>query len=251
MKTALIGAAIVACAGSALAGSTGSINGLLVEERVFNDFAGSTLSVNNNFPSGLTISESNFGSGNFANRHMAYLSEDGGATARTYDYEDGFDFCVTMNLNASPVDGREAGIATDLFGFGFFGALPNGEIAAFGSFLPFFSFGNVYTNGTDVDLRMIYRPGAGEGMMPVGTMEYIINTGSGDISSGLVDITNLEGGIPSGFGARLGVGIQSQGNPGGSVDVSFTNFKYAAIPAPATGMIAMGGLLASARRRRA
>ena len=151
--------------------------------------------------------------------------------------------------------GREAGIMTDLLGFGGCGALPNGEIAAFGSFLPFHSFGvGVYTNGTDVDLRMIYRPGAGEGQMPASTMEYIIDTGSGPISSGEIEFTNTEGGIPSGmpqdqFLALIGVGIQSQGNPGGSSNVTFTDFKV--IPAPGTGLLALAGLGVVARRRRA
>ena len=247
MKASLTGLATVAVAGMATAQP---YNGLQVNERVFNDFPGSTLSVVNMYPSSLTISESNFGAGNFANRHMAYASEDAGATAAAFDYEDGFDFCVTMNLNASPVDGREAGIMTDLFGFGFFGALPNGEIAAFGSFLPFYTFGNVYTNGTDVDLRMIYTPGAGEGVAPASTIEYIIDTGSGPISSGAIEFTNTELGIPSGFGAKIGVGIQSQGNPGGSVDVAFTDFKFV-VPAPATGVLAACGLIAASRRRRA
>lgn len=224
-------------------------DGLQVNARVFNDYPGSSLNIVNAYPASLSIEEDNFGAGGFANRHMAWASEDAGATASSFDYGDGFDFAVTMNLNASPVDGREAGIMTDLFGFGFFGALPNGEIAAFGSFLPFHSFGNVYTNGTDVDLRMIYTPGAGENMLPASTMEYIIDTGSGPVSSGPIDFTNTEGGIPSGFGARIGVGIQSQGGPGGSSDVLFSNFNF--VPAPGTGVIALAGMLACSRRRRA
>ncbi len=235
---------------TAAAATAQPYDGLQVNARVFNDFPGSTLNIVNAYPASLTIEESNFGSGNFANRHMAFASEDAGATASSFDYEDGFDFCVTMNLNASPVDGREAGFMTDLFGFGFFGALPNGEIAAFGSFLPFHTFGNVYTNGTDVDLRMIYTPGAGQGLMPVSTIEYIFDTGSGPVSSGAIAFNNNEGGIPSGFGAKIGVGIQSQGNPGGSSNVAFTNFKLL-VPAPGTGVLALGGLVIASRRRRA
>lgn len=249
--------ALFVCGGAALvlAGSAqAQFDGLNVRERIFNDYPDSTLNVTNAYPALFSIEEGDFGSGGFANRHMAFLSQDAGATAYDFNYEDGFDFCVTMNLDANPVDGREAGIMTDLFGFGFFGALPNGEIAAFGSFLPFHSFGNVYTNGTDVDLRMIYRPGAGEGMMPASTIEYIIDTGSGPISSGLIDFTNTEGGIPSGmpqdqFLALIGVGIQNQGAPGGSSNVTFTNFKV--IPAPATAVLGIAGAGLLARRRRA
>ncbi len=246
MRSTLFAMATVAVAGTACAQP---YDGLNVNERVFNDFPGSTLNVVNMYPSSLTISESDFGAGGFANRHMAYASQDAGATASSFDYEDGFDFSVTMNLNASPTDGREAGIMTDLFGFGFFGALPNGEIAAFGSFLPFHTFGTVYTNGTDVDLRMIYTPGGGEGVAPASTMEYIIDTGSGAVSSGPIEFTNTELGIPSGFGAKVGVGIQSQGGFGGNVDVAFTNFSI--VPAPGAGVLALGGLFAASRRRRA
>ncbi|MEM8757660.1 MAG: hypothetical protein AAGF47_07740 [Planctomycetota bacterium] len=248
MSTYFRSAAVVFLA-SAAGSAAGQFDSFVVEERVFNDFAGSTLNVTNDFPNELTFSESDFGSGNFANRHMAYLSDDGGATAFDFDYDDGLDFSVTMNLDASPVDGREAGIVTDLFGFGFFGALPNGEIAAFGSFLPFHSFGvGVYTNGTDVDLRMIYTPGAGEGLLPASTIEYIIDTGSGPISSGVKVFDNLEGGIPTDFNARIGLGAQFQGNPGGSATATFTNIV--AIPAPATAATAMLGLAAMGRRRR-
>ncbi len=235
---------------AATAATAQPYNGLQVNARVFNDFAGSTLNINNAYPASLTIEETDFGSGNFANRHMAWASEDAGSTASSFDYEDGFDFGVTMNLDASPTTGREAGIMTDLFGFGFFGALGNGEIAAFGSFLPFHTFGTVYTNNTDVTLRMIYTPGAGQGLMPASTIEYIIDQGSGPVSSGQIAFTNTEGGIPSGFGAKIGVGIQSQGNPGGYSDVAFTDFKFV-VPAPGTGALAFGGMLLAARRRRA
>ncbi len=246
MKASAIGMIGLICAAGAAAQP---YDGLQVNARVFNDYPGSSLNIVNAYPASLSIQEDNFGAGGFANRHMAWASEDAGATASSFDYGNGFDFAVTMNLNASPVDGREAGIMTDLFGFGFFGALPNGEIAAFGSFLPFHTFGNVYTNGTDVDLRMIYTPGAGQGLTPVSTIEYIIDLGSGPVSSGPIDFTNTEGGIPSGFGAKIGVGIQSQGGPGGSVDVLFSNFNF--VPAPGTGVIALTGILACSRRRRA
>lgn len=246
MRSTILTAAAVMTAAS---GASGQFNGLQVNERVFNDYPGSTLSVTNAYPSSLTINESNFGSGGFANRHMAFLSNDGGASAFDFDYGDGLDLSVTMNLDASPAGGREAGIMTDLFGFGFFGALGNGEIAAFGSFLPFHTFGVVYTNGTDVDLRMIYTPGAGEGLAPASTIEYIIDLGAGPISSGPIAFDNLEGGIPTGgFEAKIGVGIQSAGAAGGFSNVTFSNFV--AIPAPATGALALVGLTAVARRRR-
>ena len=246
MKRTAFGIFAVVCAAGAAAQP---YDGLQVNARVFNDFPTSTLNINNAYPASLSIEESNFGAGGFANRHMAWASEDGGATASDFDYGDGFDFAVTMNFDASPTTGREAGFMIDLFGFGFFGALGNGEIAAFGSFLPFHSFGNVYANATDVRLRMIYTPGAGENVLPASTMEYIIDIGGGPISSGALPITNLEGGIPSAFNTLVGVGIQSQGAPGGYSNVLFTDFDL--VPAPGTAALALGGVLLGARRRRA
>ena len=245
MKATLFGTMAVAVAGSALAQP---IDSLQVNERIFNDYPDSNLTVTNDFPNSFVFDERDFGTGGFANRHMAFFSQDGGNTAADFDYGDGFDFAVTLNFDATPADGREAGFATDLFGFGFFGVLGNGEIAAFGSFLPFHTFGTVYTNGTDVDLRMIYRPGAGENQLPSSTMEYIIDLGAGPVSSGEIDFDNNEGGIPTNFLAKIGVSVQNQGAAGGSSTATFTNFV---VPAPGAGLLALAGVFAGTRRRRA
>ena len=56
-------------------------------------------------------------------------------------------------------------------------------------------------------LEMIYTPGGGEFDPTLSTMEYRYNnltTGSGWVSSGLIDFTNLEGGIPSAFNQYFG-----------------------------------------------
>lgn len=246
MKSSVFGIVALVCAAGATAQP---YNGLQVNARVFNDFPSSNLVIDNQYPASLSINEDSFGAGGFANRHMAWASEDSGSTGADFDYGDGFDFSVTMNLDANPVGGREAGIMTDLFGFGFFGALGNGEIAAFGSFLPFHTFGNVYTNGTDVRLRMIYTPGAGEGVLPASTIEYIIDLGNGPVSSGVIAFNNNEGGIPTNFNALIGVGIQSQGGAGGSSNVLFTDFSF--VPAPGTAALVLGGMVVGARRRRA
>lgn len=232
--------------------SIAQINGVQIRERVFNDFPDSTLIVTNNFPSEVTFDESNFGSGGFANRHSAYFSDDGGASALDFNYPDAFDFSFTLDLDANPPDGREAGFHADLFGLGFFGVLPNGEIAAFGSILPFYSFGaGVWNPGDPIDLRMIHTPGDGDGTsgnftIP-STMEYMYNLGSGWVSSGQVDFTTTEGGIPTNFDFLVGFGVQNQGAPGGNSVAKFTNIV---VPAPASAaLLALGGLLGNRRRR--
>ena len=241
----IVGLAAIASAASA------QINGVNVRPRIFNDFPNSNLVITNNFDTDFTFYEDNFGSGGFANRHAAYFSTDGGATANDLNYGDAFDYSFTLDLDADPSTGREAGFHTDLFGLGFFGVLPNGEIAAFGSILPFWSAGTVWTPGDPVDLRMIHTPGDGDGtsgnFTVASTMEYMFNLGNGWVSSGPVDITTTEGGIPSNFDFFVGFGVQNQGAPGGYSNAYFSNFV---VPAPSVGaLLALGGLAAARRRR--
>lgn len=256
----------VACAFAALvvAGVAGSsVGGLVVPnqvvvvERIFNDYPDSILVVNNDFPLSVQFDESHFGMGGFANRHSAYFSTDGGATIHDFGYHDAFDIKIGMQNESSPPDGREAGFHADLFGFGFFGALPhNGEIAAFGSIFPFYSFGTgLWTPGDSIGLRIIHRPGEGDGINPLpdgarpSTIEYLWDPEEDGtyFSSGEIPFTNMEGGIPENFEFRLGFGVQNQGAPGGQ---AYTQFGKFIMPSP-TGvtLLGLGGLVALRRRR--
>lgn len=255
-----IAAGTIACAGS-LAGATGvgDINGLTDNTRIFNDFGSSNLMFSSSYDAaGSTVQliENNYGSGGFANRHAAWF-DDGAGNKVDFDYGDAFDLQMTMQINdASDVGNVEAGFQADLFGFGLFGVLTgNGEIAAFGSILPFHSFGaGLYNVGDEVSLRMIHSPGAGESSGgALSTMEYFYNnltTGSGWVSSGLIDFTTTEGGIPSAFDAFTGVGAQiNQPGANGSVDITFSNLT-ASVPSPASlGLLSLGGLCMARRRR--
>lgn len=221
-----------------------------VVPRIFNDYPNSTLTIFNKYPNQVVFNESNFGSGGFANRHTAFFSDDGGTTPIDWNYGDAFALGFTLDLDATPATGREAGFHADLFGLGFFGVLSNGEIAAFGSILPFHSFGNVWTPGTPVRLTMIHTPGNGDGVTPgtiPSTMEYKYDAGAGIVSSGAIPFNTGEGGIPSNFPFYLGFGVQNQGAPGGSSNADFRNVI---VPAPgAAALLGLGGLLAMRRRR--
>jgi len=251
-------AILTACiAGSAMA-SVSDIASFVDQPRTFNDRPDSDLFYNSNYSpnaGSVTIRESSYGAGGFANRHIAFYGDNGGGKV-DFDYGDGWDMKTTLRVNAADsVDNVETGFQIDLFGFGLFGVLTGpGEIAAFGGPLPFHSFGaGVYNIGDEVMLRMIHRPGAGEGnSSDPSTMEYLYNnltTGSGWVSSGEVAFTNLEFGLPSAANGNLGLGAQIN-NPDpvdGNVDIEFYG---AMIPTPASvALLGLGGLAAARRRR--
>lgn len=256
LKTAF---GIVSIAASfASASGVGDIAGWVNSPRLFNDYAGSNLSFSSTYnPAGSSVSlqEDNYGTGGFANRHVAWMG-DGGANKVDFDYGDNFDLQMTMQVNqASNVGNVEAGFQADLFGFGLFGVLTaNGEIAAFGSVLPFHTFGTgLYSVGDEIMLRMVHRAGGGEFNAPSSTMEYMYNnltSGSGWVSSGEISFTTTEGGIPSSFMFNAGVGAQINfPSANGVVDISYTNIT-ASVPTPAgLALLSLGGLAAARRRR--
>lgn len=257
-KTAIGAGVAMYVSSMAFASGVGDIGGFFDNPRLFNDFGGSSLTFTSMFdPSGSSVSlhEENYGSGGFANRHAAWFA-DAGSNRVDFNYGDGWDMQMTMQVNqASGVGNVEAGFQADLFGFGLFGVLTgNGEIAAFGSILPFHTFGTgLYNVGDEVMLRMIHRPGDGEfGSVP-STMEYMYNnmtTGSGWVTSGQINFTTSEGGIPSSFDMFTGVGAQINSPASDAVvDISFSGITTA-VPTPATlGLLSIAGIGAARRRR--
>lgn len=256
----ILGTGIIMCAGSlAAASGVNDIAGFVDTPRLFNDFSGSNLtfaSAYNPAGSSVLLHEDSYGTGGFANRHAAWFGN-GGPGKVDFNYGDGWDIQMNMQINqASNVGAVEAGFQADLFGFGLFGVLTgNGEIAAFGSVLPFHTFGTgLYNIGDDLMLRMIHSPGDGEGSGGApSTMEYMYNnltTGSGWVTSGQIDFTTTEGGIPSAFDFFAGVGAQIN-NPGanGVVDINYSNITTR-VPAPAAlGLLSIAGIGALRRRR--
>ncbi len=253
---ALLGILPVVCGFAATAQVTG-IDSFIVQERRFNDFAGTTLVVNNSFPS-LQFTETGFpGSGGFANQHVGWFGTSGGTQRAAFANQGAFDISVTINLD--PVhDGprKEAGFRFDTLigGEGFFRLTSDGEVAAFGAFFPFFTFGNdAYQTGTDAVLRMIYRPDDDADPFDgdAATIEYIFN----GMSSGRLAVANAENGFfgpeSTGFAAQGGFFIQASPNAAGDdgYTVSFNNAVFL-VPAPgAAACLGAAGLLASRRRR--
>lgn len=258
MRTPIVLTTLALAAGSAFASVT-DINGYDDAPRFFNDFASSSLTYSSNYSASngsLSVRETDYGSGNFANRHIAFFADANGGNRVDFDYGDAFSFKTTLTINeATDVGNAEVGFQVDLFGLGFFGALTGpGEIAAFGGPLPFHSFGaGVYSVGDTVMLRMTHIPGGGEGNMAnpsVMVYEYNnLTTASGWISSGPVAFSNLEFGLPSAGNGHFGIGGQiNQPNAlTGAVEFNFTGTM---IPAPGA-LLAFAGLgVCAARRRR-
>lgn len=219
-----------------------NINSVVIQARRFNDYSASTLSIVNNYPAVVSIHEGPFGAGGFANQHVARFSTNG-STARAFMNSEAFDISVNINLRVGSTSPRkETGFRMDSFigGEGFFIMTSDGEVAAFGGPLPFYSFGNVYTPGTTATLRMIYRPGV------VSTMEYRFN----GMTSGRVDFGNSENGVIN--GSDFGNYVQSQpndNNPNDFSNVDFTNYAVA-VPEPMTMIGLAAGIGVLLRRRR-
>jgi hypothetical protein len=242
--------AILAAVGSAAWGDVNDINSVQIEERRFNDYPNSTLVTTNTFPSLVRFDESEFGSGGFANQHVAWFSPDGGASHYNFARTDQFVMSVDITLDVgSTAPRKETGFRFDTFSAGeaFFIVTSDGEVAAFGGMLPFYSFGNVYTPGSVAQLSLIYTPDddgdAFDG--DASTFEYVYN----GMSSGALAVSNLENGILD--GTQGGFYVQNQpddNNPNDFSVASFANIRI--VPAPAgAAVLGMAGLLGLRRRR--
>lgn len=245
MRAMAAAAALAAFGGSAVAAVT-DINGMRVIERRFNDFSDSSLVTTSSYPSVLSFEETyNADRTGFANQHVGFFSADGGATDYAFQNNEGFDisFDIRLETNASSPR-KEAGFRFDtlIAGEAFFFVTSDGEVAAFGGFFPFHSFGtSAYTLGTTANLRIVYTPGDGVAGGAEATIEYFYN----GVGSGPKVVGNVEDGVING---TIG-GVYGQFQNGGGTDfanVYFSDFRV--VPAPATGLALLG--LAALRRRR-
>lgn len=178
----------------------------------------------------------------FANRHNAWLSSDGGATAHGFNNQDNFTFSFDLNLNAANLSPRkEAGFVFvhPTTGTGqFIVTSDNGEIASFSSFFPFTSNlvngdygGAAYTPGTNLSVQAVYRAGVGSteaaNLVKPASLEFIVN----GISSGVRYLGNIENGLLD--GTQIALNIQSQVDPfeagSESVTAAYNNFKGGSI----------------------
>jgi hypothetical protein len=278
---------VVASAGSAaLAQDISTVNGYNVHLRDFNDFATSTLQWGHAggpftpAPVPATAPLPGFGAGvefqeqfpqgtmgNFANRHFALFSNDGGATP--FGVSQFQDFTVTTNVSVTSPAGsprKEGGLKFFNNRYGGFidegevlVAGDNGEVAAFGSNMLFFTFGaGTYTPGMTGQLTYKYfGPNSPVTGSPIAAYEVIFNDPvTGHHDSGIIGFDPTGAADPAhpgnGFntGSTLGWLDQNQRNPtiNDFADVIYSNATI--VPTP--GAIALLGLsgLCGLRRRR-
>jgi hypothetical protein len=165
-----------------------NINGAKLYPRVFNDCPGSTFLGVNNYPASIFMADYNPNCFGFANLHNWRLSDDGGAGAAIFHNGDAFRYCADLVLSGP--GNAEAGLNVAPWWSVSDGRLnvrvPDGEIAAFGGRLPFFSFtgtfGITYIQGTPIRLEIIYLPNGLSQASPA-TITYNVTYG-GFFSSG-------------------------------------------------------------------
>lgn len=233
-------AALALAAQAAFATGGPNPNSLVVIPRIFNDCPTSTLTVTNNYPSSLNITDSNLSCGGFANLHVWRLSEDGVNEAL---FANASYFHFKFRLWTSGTAQGEAGLAIAPWWSEADGKFncrtTDGEIACFGGRLPFYNFtanhGINYVKGTVIDLEVNYLANGLSAADPA-TIEYRVHYAGSTYSSGVLsfDEGNPTEDPPYGLWGMLNqakVGGYTQpylqpGNPNASFVAEFTKFEF-------------------------
>lgn len=276
-SSVMVGAAVVlgAVCGTVHAGDISAVNGYRVEARMFNDFGASAFSVNGvNYPvpsagavagqAGPVLFHEDFAvgePGNFANKHVAFLSSDGGASR--FGANGGQSWSMSFNVRISAPAGaprKEGGIEVrnPRPGLGYTDEgqvliASDGEVAVFGGVMPFHGFGpNTYTLGTVASVTFsYYAPGDVDAVL--GAYRLIFNdavTGLHDSGIKLWGAAEPDGTKGFNNGSEFGFKMQNQRNPfiADSSEMEYSNISI--VPAPgAAALMGIGGLALLRRRR--
>ncbi len=261
MKKYCVLAAAMAAGMAASAFAAPNVNSAKINERIFNDYPGSSFVAVNNYPANITLTDSGLAAPQgFANRHNWRLSADGGASNAQFANGDTYAVFADVTISTIGTGAAEGGLQISPWWSpnvdGVFNLrTTDGEVAIFGGRLPFYSFtgsqGVTYTPGTTVRLGVEYDPQGLSAMSP-GLVRYSY----GALTSGWLafDEGNPAEEIPHGVwgalnNATVGGFVQVFGTTGsGQVSADFSNIEY--IPAPGSiALLAVGGAFAARRRR--
>jgi len=240
--------------------ATPNANSAVEHFRVFNDFPASTLTFGDAYPASIFIQDDNTGSPPaFANLHNWHFSENNAADAV---FNNGDAFAYSANLVISGTANAEAGLQlAPWYSHDVDGRLnvrvPDGEIAAFGGRLPFYSFtgafGLHYVGGTAIGLAITYDPHS-LSMADPGTIKYDVHYNGMDYTSGNIpfDQGNPAEDPPYGLwgilnDARVGGHFQPFLGTIGSARADWTNITF--VPEP-SGLALLGLAGLSVLRRR-
>ena len=223
----------------------------IVKTRIYNDCPTSTVTVVNNYPSLISIDDSNVDCFGFANLHVWRFSTDG-ATEAAFDNNASYRFSADFKIEG---DGNgEGGLQVapwwshDTDGL-FNVRSTDGEIACFGGRLPFYSFtganGLHYAKGNTIRLGIVYEPRALNAGRPA-TITYTVDyLGTHYESPALpFDQANPAEDPPHGLygelnDARVGGAFKAflgQGTPV-TVKASFANIVFETTPTPNSAVV--------------
>jgi len=219
-------------------------NSAVVVSRIFNDCAGSTLSITNDYPTCITIDDQNVGCVGFANLHAWRFSADG-TNPLVFNNGDSFRFAADVTISGT--GNAEAGLQIAPWWSQADGRLnvrsTDGEIACFGGRLPFHSFtatdGLHYVKGQTVHLEIVYRANGLSETSP-GTIEYKVTIDGVEHTSGVkaFDMGNPAEDPPHGLwgilnDAQVGGHFQffvGDSGPDGQSAVQWCNIQFEALP---------------------
>lgn len=260
-------ALVCGLAASVFAGDISQVNGVFMQNRVFNDFPTSTLVPTANYPA-LVGWHEEFPAGttgNFANKHLAYLSTDGGASAFGLDGNQGWTLSTTVQISAPNGAPRKEGALqienprpNNVPAFvdeGHLLVASDGEVAMFGASMPFFSSnitgGPWYTLGSLSRLTFQYfAPGVMDptkGALQITMVDPILGFHQSPV---LVWGNEADGTVGFNTGTKIAFQAQNQRNPfiNDSSDIFYGSTSI--VPTPgALALLGLGGLAASRRRR--
>jgi hypothetical protein len=238
-----------------------AIDSAVIKTRIWNDNPTSVVTTSNLYASSITIKDEQSVGAGWSNLHNFRLSADGGSTPASFANADAFSFAADVTITGT--NNAEAGLMVapwwSLDGDGKFMVNGgNGEIAAFGGRLPFYSFNAqslTYIKGDTIRMGVVYRPNSLSALDPA-TIEYIVTMGATTYSSGLkaFDQGNpLEGHGEWGMLTPAQVGGYFQplvGTAGLWEQVAFENMAYSPVPEPATmALLGLGSLFLARRRK--
>lgn len=272
-RFALAAFVVAGIAASALADDISAANGIQVNARVFNDFPTSMLTIDGvDRPAPETYARPGLGTfhinekfpmgtvGGFANKHIGYLSSDGGATSLNLHTLQSWTMDFDVKLTAPGIGPRkEAGIRIEnprpALGYtdeGLVLIASDGEVAVFGGVMPFTGLGNSYSLGETAHVTFRYfAPGEADPVL--GAYQLIFSDPiKGVKDSGIKIWGAAEPDGTRGFndGTKIGFVAQNQRNPLIDDEGDFIYSNISIIPAPgAAALLGLGGLVAGRRRR--